>query len=124
MKSSNDRWARCSKGEVSGLVQLLEQKRQGRVIRRRIVGVAGLVLLAGFFLAPGSFGVADAAQPVTCHDVYQHTEGFVAGTLDESLKARIEAHLDYCPGCVRHIDLARKKADMANTKSESSVASL
>ena len=106
------------------MVELLEQKRQGRVTRRRIVSVTGLVILAGFFLTFNRYPSADASQPVTCHDVYQHTEDFIAGNLDASLKKRIEAHLDYCPGCVRHIDQARTKAGAVNTKSESTVASL
>lgn len=123
MKSSNESWTRCS-GGISGLVGLLEQKRQGRVTRRRIVSVAGLILLAGFFLTPGGFASADASQPVTCRDVHQHTEGFVAGNLDASLKERIQAHLGHCPKCVRHLDQARTKAEVVDIKSASSVVSL
>lgn len=123
MKSSNDSWTQCS-GGLSGLVELLEQKRQGRITRRRIVSIAGLVLLAGYFLAPGGFTTAQASQPVTCHDVHQHAEDFIAGNLDASLKERIKAHLDHCPGCVRYIDQARAKAEVVNIKSGASIASL
>lgn len=108
--TGDDAWQPCAPGEISGMVDRLQDRRRAVVVGRTtfVAAVVLLVAAASQFsgLGSGPEDVADKPKSgehdcggILCSDVVAHFEAYRAGTLDENTTAEVRAHLEECPLC-------------------------
>ncbi len=113
---SDSEWQACPSGEVAELVGRLRARRRHETFRQVALGTAALclVLIAGSALIHRGFKPADPNfGGITCTEVAEHAEAYVAGTLDADLTQRIDMHLSRCPFCRDLIDQMKKQGETA-----------
>ncbi len=109
-------WQACPPGEVTELVGRLRARRRHETLRQVALGTTALclVLIAGSSLI---HRVLTPAEPnfggITCTEVAEHTEAYVAGTLDADLARRIDVHLGQCTFCRNLIEQMREQGESA-----------
>lgn len=105
-----DAWQPCAPGEISGMVDRLQDRRRAVVVGRTTFAAAMVLLVAAASqfsgLGPGPEDVADKPKSgehdcggILCSDVVAHFEAYRTGTLDEETTAEVKAHLEECPLC-------------------------
>jgi anti-sigma factor RsiW len=47
-------------------------------------------------------------EPLTCQELVELVTDYLEGTLPPDLRARFEAHLALCPGCVTYVEQMRE----------------
>jgi hypothetical protein len=97
---SDSTWSACPSGELRMLSQRLKRERRARAVLRATGASATAVLTVslGAWLFVTAAPRAQAAR-ITCPDVHGCAEQYLAGTLDDNLKARVELHLARCRKC-------------------------
>ena len=93
-------WEQCPAGEIGGMVRRIKGRRR-KVLTLQLAGGAVFGMLIGltcvtYFSKPDDeykFGA------ITCAEVRENAEAYIAGRLDADLRARIKAHLQECPAC-------------------------
>jgi hypothetical protein len=95
-----DDWVPCPPGEVSGMVDRLQNRRNSVAVVRRIGAATAVLLCVAIWMAfpdsENNFG------HITCSEVCKQSVGYKDGSIakaDPDLLARIEKHLDHCPNC-------------------------
>jgi len=108
--TNDDTWQPCAPGEISGMVDRLQDRRRAVVVGRTTFVAAMVLLVAAVSqfsgLGPGPEDVADKPKSgehdcggIICSDVVAHFEAYRTGTLDEETTAEVRAHLEECPLC-------------------------
>jgi len=104
--NAQDGWQNCQGGEIASCLQGLSMRRRAErrsAIFRSTITVAGLLVVVGLgslWMLPPQNAVAN----ISCKEVHNLGEQYVAHELDAELTARIEKHLGRCPRCKTHID--------------------
>ena len=62
-----------------------------------------------------------ANEPMTCHELVELVTDYLEGTLPESEKARLEAHLAECDGCTEYLEQMRRTIELTGRLSEESI---
>ncbi len=108
---NQDQWESCQAGEIRGLVARLRSRRRVRSAQDVALWASALVVIAGSYLFVSSRTGTDRGQAVmSCSDVRQHAEAFLAGQLDQATAERIRKHVEACPDCQRWIAQFRKSS--------------
>jgi predicted anti-sigma-YlaC factor YlaD len=96
-----DDWQQCPPGELSGLVMSLRKRRQRAqwLKASALASVVALLIGAGWFTVAALLPSGDVITDLSCREVRQMFAAFDAGELNDELTARIESHLQHCPGC-------------------------
>ena len=106
---SNDGWSPCPKGTLTGLSITLKRREQIQRLQRvsSLVAMLLVAIAAGTWFANRSSDVPmeNNFGGITCTEVRDSLPQMVSGKADESLIAKITAHLAECPHCA---ELARK----------------
>lgn len=105
-KDAGSSWQPCDTGEVGGLVKRLRrQRRRGDVWRAAVTGtcLAAVALLA-FWMLPGQ---REAGAAITCREVHDLADAYVAGQVEAEKSDRIRRHLDHCRTCREVVDRLR-----------------
>jgi anti-sigma factor RsiW len=50
----------------------------------------------------------DVSDDLTCHELVELVTDYLEGALDHVERARLEAHLDVCPGCREYLEQMRQ----------------
>ena len=100
-------WQPCTIGEVGGLVQRLRRRRQRRDVWRAAVAGACLVAIAllAFSTLPGR---REANAAITCREVHDLADAYVAGQVEAEKSDRIRRHLDHCRSCREVVERLRR----------------
>ncbi len=112
--ASNDLngWQPCPKGELVRFVESVKaRRRQAVAVRVTSVALAAVLLIAvGLWAARRGRGsaVPRASSPLTCRQVEPNLRRYVSGGLDDSLRQRIEQHLQRCPECRKRLQELRQ----------------
>ncbi|MDA1229296.1 MAG: zf-HC2 domain-containing protein [Planctomycetota bacterium] len=105
----NDGWSPCPKGTLTGLASTLKRRERIQRLQRvsSLVAVLLIAVAAGTWFANRSSDVSmeNNYGGITCTEVRDSLPQMVSGKADESLVARINAHLAECPQCA---EMARK----------------
>lgn len=105
----SEEWNSCQSGEIRGMVASLRREQRQHMIKQG-AGVAIPVILLGFFSVMTMNGPPPPQRDqrmMTCHEVIQNAEAYVAGRLSDLVNGRIEVHLEGCPYCQSHIQTLR-----------------
>lgn len=105
-KDAGSSWQPCRTGEVGALVKRLRRQRRRRDVRRAAVTGACLsaIALLAFWMLPGQ-READAAM--TCREVHDLADAYVAGQVEAEKSDRIRRHLDHCRTCREVVERLR-----------------
>ena len=101
--NQQDDWQDCPPGAVQELADRLRQRRRHQQLTKvsQIGGAAVVLLAVGIWFAFGNH------QPVlagmTCSEVIEQAEDYVAGRLQAAVNGRIEEHLSHCEVCRERI---------------------
>ena len=106
-KDTGSSWRPCPAGEVGGLAQRLRRRRQRRDAWRAAVAGACLVAVAllAFWTLPGQ---REANAAISCRDVHDLADEYVAGQVEAEKSDRIRRHLDHCRPCREVVERLRR----------------
>lgn len=95
-----DGWAPCAAGEVAGMVERLQSRRDKASTVKTIGGAVLVLLCAAVWMAfpatENNYG------HISCSEVCKHADAYRDGSMaksDPELLVRIEKHLDHCGPC-------------------------
>lgn len=108
--AANGEWRDCKSGEIHNMVRAQRLARQRRQLSQAsFVGVSFLVLLSVVIWSiPNPLASNERAKGgVTCAEVIDQAEDFIAGRLAQAIREKFDIHLSKCPSCLRHFDSLR-----------------
>ena len=113
-EQNGDGWSDCQSGEVQQVVDHLQARRQRHNLAKATrVGAAATVLLAaGIWLTQWS--ASDPGKLIaglTCSEVIDYAEDYVAGRLKAALQGQVDEHLAKCVACRSHIEQIKQNRD-------------
>ena len=102
-ESQNDEWSPCPPETLTVLSSVLKRRQRWNRIQRIVTISAAVLIIA----ATGRHLISQTSPQqaghmyagISCHDVSQLLPGFIAGTVDEKQRLKIEAHLQLCALC-------------------------
>ena len=116
-KRQPEDWNDCPPGEIGGMLRR-ERFRRRRRFLTQAAGAAGVGALGGFAWLKwqpeaDELPEQQVVAKISCREVRRHGEAYVEhrNTLDGELVARIDAHVDNCPSCARHLAKIRSKPE-------------
>ncbi len=93
-------WDDCPSGKIRDLSHRFRQKSNKPVRTAAAVSVVAMLMVGAFlFVRPESKEKIVPFANITCADVAKHAKEYLAGGLDNQLRARISRHLIECPHC-------------------------
>ncbi|MBL4885276.1 MAG: hypothetical protein JKY95_12165 [Planctomycetaceae bacterium] len=116
--TSHSEWTDCQGGEISGLVQKLQNQ---RAVSRRTQITQSLTIAVGLLVAVGlGTLMLPSGEPnyggIVCTDVIKNGEGYVLHKLEPELADRIKVHIDQCEYCQGKFAMLRKKLGIKPSK--------
>ncbi|GAA4419947.1 zf-HC2 domain-containing protein [Bremerella cremea] len=106
--SEREPWIQCPAGELSKLQQSLQARDAQTLSRRRFLMAGGgaAAAVAGGGLLVLTLGQRQGdCQNLTCIAAVELMPSYIDGTLtDQQARTSLEAHLDRCPKCQRHLE--------------------
>lgn len=107
---SNGEWIDCKSGEIHKMIDAQRRLRQRRQLSQAsFIGASLLVLFSvAIWSIPNPQGSNERAKGgVTCAEVIDQAEDFIAGRLVQVMHSKFEIHLSKCPACLRHFESLR-----------------
>lgn len=92
-------WQPCAPGEISGMVDRIQDRRRAVVVGRTTFAAALVLCVAAASQFSGFSSAEHDCGGIICSDVVAHLEAFRTGDLDERTTAQVRAHLEECPLC-------------------------
>jgi hypothetical protein len=94
-------WLPCPAGLLGDAGVRARSRRQMRLIAQLATASLLLILvgIGSWFLLREPVGRENHFGGIACSEVSKNMEAFMAGTLPDSVAAKIRAHLDQCPNC-------------------------
>lgn len=101
-------WSECPIGEFDHLAKRLRIQRRQRQMSQ-IAGTTGLlvVLLALSMFIPQFVGGTPVLGELTCLEVIDQAEEYVAHRMSDAMSGRVEVHLVHCQKCREYIDVLK-----------------
>ena len=101
--SQNHEWSPCPPETLTILSSVLKRRQRWNRLQRIVTISAAVLIIA----AAGRYMISQTSpQPggpmyagISCHDVFQLLPDFIAGTVDDKQRLKIEAHLQVCSTC-------------------------
>ncbi|MEW4486997.1 zf-HC2 domain-containing protein [Thalassoglobus sp. JC818] len=103
----NEGWCDCPAGVIRSMLDRQKTCRRQEKLKRltAIGGSLAVFLFIGFLVLQSQQQVV--AGHMTCAEVIDQAEEYVAGKLTEVVAGKFETHLDRCPKCRDHIETVR-----------------
>ncbi|TWT51872.1 hypothetical protein KOR42_33460 [Thalassoglobus neptunius] len=117
---SNEGWGDCPAGVIRSMLDRQRTCRRQEKLKRltAIGGSLAVFLFIGFLVLQTQRQVV--AGHMTCAEVINQAEDYVAGKLTEVVAGKFENHLDRCPKCRHHIESVRTgSGEKLNPKQDS-----
>lgn len=110
-EQNDQQWQPCPAGEVAGLVKNLRQRRRSRRLQTMSVAVCGLAVagLIGLYAVPHPLLVEPSFGGVSCSEVKELADEYIAGRLDSETRAHIDEHLRACDRCQQLVTELRSR---------------
>jgi hypothetical protein len=98
-ENPEDGWQPCAPGEISGMVDRIQDRRRAIVVGRTTFAAALVLCVAAASQFSGFSSAEHDCGGIVCSDVVAHLEAYRTGTLDEKTTGQVRAHLEECPLC-------------------------
>lgn len=120
--SSHSDWTDCQGGEISGLIQRLQQQkaasRRTQITQSLSIAAAILVMVGvGWMMLPeGSRSGEPGYGGIVCTDVVKNGKAYVLHELEPELADRVKIHLGKCDSCQRKLTMLRERLGIGPSK--------